>query len=83
MKLDDNDLKNIPGIGKNIEKHLFNIGIYTIVDLKNQDAEDLYIKDAFYKGFKDDRCLLYVYRLAVDYANGNNLKTLKWWDYKD
>ncbi len=42
---------------------------------KNQDAEDLYIKDALYKDFEDDRCLLYVYRLAVDFANGNNQKT--------
>ncbi len=82
MNLTDNDLKNIPGIGKKIEQHLINIGISTIDDLKNQNAEDLYIKDSLYKGFEDDRCLLYVYRLAVDFANGNNKKTLKWWDYK-
>ncbi len=85
MKLENNDLKNIPGIGKSIEKHLNNIGIHTIDDLKNQNAEDLYIKDALYKGFEDDRCLLYVYRLAVDFANNDSLdkESLKWWDYKD
>lgn len=85
MKLPNDDLKNIPGIGKRIQQHLANIGIHTTDDLKGQNAEDLYMRDTLYKGFEDDRCLLYVYRLAVDYANDDRLDkhTLKWWDYKD
>ena len=84
-ELDKNDLKNIPGVGERIEKHLWNIGIYNIGDLKNQNAENLYLRDSLYKGFEDDRCLLYVYRMAIYYANNDihEPEKLKWWNWKD
>lgn len=51
MKADKNnsaeDLKIIPGIGKNIEQHLCHIGIKTVNDLKGKDPEELYLKDCF------------------------------------
>lgn len=84
-KQKENDLKRIPGIGKKIEQHLFHIGIKTIDDLKGKDPEDLYLRDSLYKGFQDDRCLLYVYRLAVYYAENDSheAEKLKWWYWKD
>lgn len=79
------DLINIPGVGKTIEKDLLNIGITSIDDLKNQDPELLYLKTCDYKGYQEDRCLLYVYRLAVYYANHDihDEEKLKWWYWKD
>lgn len=79
------DLRNIPGIGKSIEQDLFHIGIQEISDLKGKDPEDLYKQDCLFKGFKDDRCVLYIFRLAVYYAENEEHETekLKWWYWKD
>lgn len=84
-KRDNNDLKTIPGVGKNIEQHLRHIGIETIEDLKGKDPEELYIKDCLFKGFQEDRCILYVFRLAVYYAEHetHEPEKLKWWYWKD
>ncbi len=45
----------------------------------------MYLKDALFRGYKEDRCLLYVYRLAVYYAENENRdpEKLKWWNWKD
>lgn len=47
-----NDLKTIPGIGKNMEKHLINAGYPTVESLKNQDPEAIYLKDCVAQGTK-------------------------------
>lgn len=85
MKLKEKDLKNIPGVGKNMEQHFFNIGIFTIDDLIGKNPEELFLKDSLFKGFQDDRCVLYVFRLAVYYANNDSHEPekLKWWNWKD
>lgn len=79
------DLKRIPGIGANIERHLQNIGIQTIADLQGRDPEALYVQDCLFKGFQEDRCLLYVYRLAVYFAENERREPekLKWWYWKN
>lgn len=79
------DLKNIPGIGKNIEQHLFNIGIRNIDNLKGKNPEELFYEDCEYHGQQMDKCLLYVYRLAVYYAENEEREAekLKWWYWKD
>lgn len=79
------DLKTIPGIGVNMEQHLFNIGIKTIEDLIGKDPEELYLKDAAFNGRLSDRCVLYVFRLAVYYAENeyHDPDKLKWWYWKD
>lgn len=68
-----------------MERHLNNIGILCIEDLKGKDPEDLYHRDCLYKGFQDDRCVLYVYRCAVYYAEHEKRdpKKLNWWYWKD
>lgn len=78
-------LTTIPTIGPNMERHLQNIGISCVEDLVGADADDLYQKDATYHGKPSDRCVLYVYRLAVYYANHSrhDPEKLKWWYWKD
>ena len=61
-------LQEIPGVGKNIEQDLINIGIREISDLKGKKPEELYLQDCLYKGFQEDKCQLYVFRLAVYFA---------------
>ena len=80
-----NDLQKIPGIGKNMEKHLNNLGFYTIESLKNADPEQMYELDKQLNGGKLDRCVLYVYRLAVYYSENDehDAEKLKWWNWKD
>ena len=34
------DLRKIPGIGENMQKHLNNIGIHCIADLKGRDPKE-------------------------------------------
>ena len=79
------ELKLIPGVGESIEKDLQNIGINKISDLKGKDPEDLYTQHNAVKGFCDDRCMLYVFRCAVYFAENetHDIEKLKWWYWKD
>lgn len=79
------DLRTIPSIGENIEQDLLNIGIKKIADLKGKNLEDLYIQDCLVKGFQEDKCQLYVFRLAVYFADNetHDAEKLKWWYWKD
>jgi len=80
-----NNLQAIPGIGKSIVKDLQNIGIYSVEDLKGKDPEKLYEMSNRFEGKIQDRCLLYVYREAVYFAENKNHdpEKLKWWNWKD
>lgn len=82
---DNNDLQNIPGVGKSIAKDLRNIGIYSVGDLIGKNPEKLFEMTNIFEGKVQDRCLLYVYRQAVYFAENkhHDLKKLKWWDFKD
>ena len=83
------ELRKIPGVGKNTEQDLLNLGIRSIADLKGRDPEELYMQDCLFKGYQEDRCQLYVYRLAVYFADHGadrqacEPETLKWWYWKD
>lgn len=58
----------IPGVGKSIATDLYNIGIKHIDDLKGKDPEVLYDNSNLFAGCVQDRCLLYVFRCAVYFA---------------
>lgn len=77
----------IPGVGKSIAQDLWNIGIHSITDLKGKNPEALYDLSNKYVGTIQDRCLLYVFRCAVYYANTPKAKydpeKLKWWNWKE
>jgi hypothetical protein len=80
-----NDLQKIPGVGKSIVQDLMDLGIFRVEDLKGRDPEKLYEDSKALAGAKQDRCLLYVFREAVYFAETKNPKPelLKWWNWKD
>ena len=81
------ELTRIPGVGKSIATDLWNIGIRRVADLKGKDPEKLYAASNRFAGCLQDRCLLYVFRCAVYFAetpeNKQNKEKLKWWNWKD
>lgn len=79
------DLQTIPGVGPNMEKHLLELGYSTVDSLKGADPEEMYVRECRQKGEQLDRCVLYVYRLAVYFAENTEHKPekLKWWNWKD
>lgn len=80
-------LIKIPGVGKSIANDLLNIGIKNISDLIGKNPEQLYDMSNKFAGKIQDRCLLYVYRCAVYYANTKEehrkKEKLKWWNWKN
>jgi hypothetical protein len=80
-----NDLQIIPGVGKSIAQDLMELGIFSVSDLKGEDPEELYEKSNAIAGVKQDRCLLYVFREAIYFAETKNPEPelLKWWNWKD
>jgi nucleotidyltransferase/DNA polymerase involved in DNA repair len=81
------ELTAIPGVGKSIANDLWNIGIQKIADLKGRDPDVLYDLSNRFSGIRQDRCLLYVYRCAVYFADTpveeQEKEKLKWWNWKD
>ena len=81
------ELTSIPGVGKSIANDLWNIGIQKITDLAGKDPDILYEQSNQMAGCVQDRCLLYVFRCAVYYAetpkDEQEEKYLKWWNWKD
>lgn len=81
------ELMQIPGVGKSIANDLVRLGINTLQDLKGRDPEMLYDQSNAMAGKTQDRCLLYVFRCAVYFADTNpekqNPEKLKWWNWKD
>lgn len=77
----------IPGVGKSIANDLWNIGIYQVADLAGKDPDVLYDLSNKYAGAVQDRCLLYVFRCAVYFAETpkqeQETEKLKWWNWKD
>lgn len=71
MKKSSSSIKNltpIPGVGKSIAQDLINIGIQNISDLKGKDPYSLYDLSNQFAGSVQDRCLLYVFKCAVYFA---------------
>lgn len=79
------NLSIIPNVGPKTKQSLFNIGIHYVEDLVGKSPEELYQKDCIQKGFQEDRCQLYLFRMAVYYAEHSNPEQdkLKWWYWKD
>ena len=79
------DLQSIPGIGPRIARDLKDLGFCHVEDLRNQDPENMYKDLCEIRGTHIDRCILYVFRCAVYFANNerHEPKLLKWWSWKD
>lgn len=80
-------LRQIPGVGISIAKNLYNIGIHSVEDLIGQEPEKLFERSNQFAEVIQDRCLLYVFRCAVYYANTDPLNReidkLLWWNWKN
>lgn len=80
-------LTRIPGVGKSIALDLLHIGIEKTEDLKGRDPQALYDQSNAYAGCIQDRCLLYVFRCAVYFAEtpetAHDVEKLKWWNWTD
>ena len=80
------ELRIIPGVGVSIANDLYDIGIRSLADLKGKDPELLYHQSNKYSGAVQDRCLLYVFRCAVYFAETpkgqQKPDKLKWWNWK-
>ncbi len=79
------ELQRIPGVGPSIADDLREIGIRRIADLKGKSPDRLYARSNAKRGMVQDRCLLYVFRCAVYFAETPkpNPKKLDWWAWKD
>ena len=75
----------MPGVGPRIERGPQQIGVHCLADLVGRDPEELYRPDGLRKGFQEDRCALYVDRLAVYCAENpvREAEKLKWWYWKN
>jgi len=87
IKMNSNlkELQIIPGVGPSIAQDFWDVGIKNIADLKNKDPEKLYLKICAQQGQQIDRCLLYVCRSSIYFAENENHEPekLKWWNWKD
>lgn len=81
------ELQIIPGVGKSIANDLWDIGITKVSDLNGKDPQTLFDLSNKFAGVVQDRCLLYVFKCAVYYAdtplNEHEPEKLKWWNWKD
>ena len=78
-------LQIIPGVGKSIARDLFELDIRRVSDLAGQDPETLYARHCAQKGMQVDKCVLYVFRCAVYFAETEqpDPEKCKWWNWKD
>ncbi|HEB93908.1 MAG TPA: DUF4332 domain-containing protein [Gammaproteobacteria bacterium] len=79
------DLQRIPGVGPAMAADLLSLGIRSVTALRGQDPERLYQRLNQQAGRPVDRCVLYVFRCAVYFAENtvHDPELLKWWHWKD
>ncbi|MGD8321265.1 MAG: helix-hairpin-helix domain-containing protein [Gemmatimonadota bacterium] len=78
-------LRRIPGVGPSIERDLQALGVHRVDDLVGRDPEELYARLCAHQGGHVDRCVLYVFRCAVYFAESSepDAALLRWWAWKD
>jgi hypothetical protein len=74
----------IPGVGKSVALDLIKLGYKSVKELEGVQPEDMYERSCKLEGVRIDRCLLYVYRCAVYFAENeqHEPEKLKWWNWK-
>ena len=79
------DLQTIPGVGKSLAADLHSLGIRRVKDLRGKNPEQMYEQLMINAGRHVDRCVLYVFRCAVYFAENDqpDPEKLKWWNWKD
>jgi RimJ/RimL family protein N-acetyltransferase len=79
------ELQTIPGVGPSLAQDLRDLGIARVDDLRGQSPQRLYDRLVERRGTHQDRCVLYVFRCAVYFAEtaAPEPALLKWWAWKD
>ena len=79
------DLQRIPGIGPSMAVDLLELGYHQVEDLISEDPQEMYDRLKAFRGGAMDRCVLYVFRCAVYFAenSAHDPELLKWWNWKD
>lgn len=81
------DLRRIPGVGPAMAEDLWMLDIRSVADLVGKNPLELYEQHNRLCGCTQDRCVLYVYRCAVYFAetpeSERDPEKLKWWNWKD
>jgi nucleotidyltransferase/DNA polymerase involved in DNA repair len=85
MKQRSEAIESIPGVGVKIAQKLQLIGVHRVGDLRGANPERLYDILEQTIGAHVDRCVLYVFRAAVYFANNqkHDPGKLKWWNWQD
>ena len=85
MRPAKSSLRDIPGVGPRTAAVMEALGVRQVSDLRGQDPEALYLRECLMKGYREDRCALYVWRAAVYYADHEDREPekLNWWYWKD
>ena len=80
-----NPLEVIPGIGPSMAEDLNDLGILSVGDLRGKDPQKMYDDLNSLRGAHNDRCVLYVFRCAVYFAEtpDPDPELLKWWNWKE
>jgi hypothetical protein len=78
------ELQTIPGVGPSIAADLEDLKIRKVSDLRGRDPQTMYDALCAKRGHQD-RCLLYVFRCAVYFAQTRrpDPEKLKWWSWSD
>ncbi len=79
------DLQTIPGVGPKLSMDFLKVGIKEVSELKGREPEDLYQRVCAARVDKNCRCILYVCRAAVYFAETPHPEPekLNWWYWKD
>jgi hypothetical protein len=72
-------LTSIPNVGPAIARKLQRVGVQEPVDLRGQDADELFERLCALDGRRHDPCLLDTFHAAVDVADGKPARP--WWEY--
>jgi hypothetical protein len=80
-----NELTQIPYVGASIASDFRKVGILKISDLDGKNPQEIYDNICAVQGLRVDRCVLYVCRSAVYFAETPlpDPEKLKWWNWSD
>ncbi len=78
------DLQTIPGVGPSISQDIRVLGYGSVAELRGQNPQEMYERLCLRRGRDIDRCVLYVFRCAVYFAETEEPepRLLKWWSWK-
>jgi hypothetical protein len=79
------EFQKIPGVGKKLAREFVDLGYRSVEGLRGERAEEMYQRLSTLRGRHIDRCVLYVFRTAVYFAENSvhDPELLKWWNWTD